>query len=178
MHPASFGVSPRTGRRRRPPSRPGRLTMSGSHYNPQRPAGSQPGNHRRWLPLGLCRILGSTLAQRDALWIRSDAEECERLRSLYKGKDVTLVAQALGSRSEERTLYLTREPACSSLYKPDPVLTKSMPELHCASEIGGTTISLWQTTFLKSTLSSWIRKARNGRPARWRAVARLSVLSK
>lgn len=90
-----------------------------------------------------------------------DAEECERLRSLYKGKDVTLVAQALGSRSEERTLYLTREPACSSLYKPDPVLTKSMPELHCASEIGSTTISLWQTTFLKSTLSSWIRKARN-----------------
>jgi hypothetical protein len=39
-----------------------------------------------------------------------DAEECERLRSLYKGKDVPLVAQALGSRSEERTLYLTREP--------------------------------------------------------------------
>ena len=77
-----------------------------------------------------------------------DAEECERLRSLYKGKDVTLVAQALGSRSEERTLYFTPEPACSFLYKPDPVLTKSMPELHCASEIGSTTISL-------ATLIEW-----------------------
>src|SRR5689334_4729371 len=58
------------------------------------------------------------------------------------------VAQAMGSRSEQRTLYLTREPACSSLYKPDPVVTKSMPEVHCASEIGSTTISL-------STLDEW-----------------------
>ena len=47
-----------------------------------------------------------------------DAEECERLRSLYKGKDVTLVAQALGSRSEERTLYLTPSPPAALFINP------------------------------------------------------------
>src|SRR5690349_17853274 len=31
---------------------------------------------------------------------------------------------------------MTREMACSSLYRPDPALTGSLPELACASETG------------------------------------------
>lgn len=77
-----------------------------------------------------------------------DATECERLQTFYQGKDVTLVAQALADVPSLRKLYLTKEPACSSLYRPDPNLTSTTPELACATEIGTkdiavTTLDIW-----------------------------------
>jgi FkbM family methyltransferase len=77
-----------------------------------------------------------------------DPAECERLRASYKDANVHLVPLALADASGERTLYLTREMACSSLYRPDPALTGSLPELACASEIGTSKISV-------TTLDEW-----------------------
>src|SRR5206468_7179825 len=46
----------------------------------------------------------------------------------------------------------TREMACSSLYRPDPSLTGSIPELACASEVGTTKIQV-------TTLDEWSASA-------------------
>ena len=77
-----------------------------------------------------------------------DEEECERLRQLYKDRNVTLVSQALADTPGKRVLYLTQNPGCNSLYRPDPRLTSAMPELACASQVGTskievTTLDLW-----------------------------------
>jgi FkbM family methyltransferase len=80
-----------------------------------------------------------------------DPDECERLRTLYKDPNIHLVPLGLAEASGERTLYITREMARSSLYRPDPSLTGSLPELACASEIGiskipVTTLDEWATS--------------------------------
>jgi FkbM family methyltransferase len=77
-----------------------------------------------------------------------DTAECERLRPLYEGQDVMLVPLALADKPGERTLFLTENLACSSLYQPNPDLTAAMPELACASQTGTTTISV-------TTLDEW-----------------------
>jgi FkbM family methyltransferase len=77
-----------------------------------------------------------------------DPAECERLRASYKEANVHLVPLALAEEPGERTLYLTREMACSSLYQPDPALTGSFPELACASEVGTSKIVV-------TTLDEW-----------------------
>src|SRR5947209_2127459 len=82
-----------------------------------------------------------------------DPVECERLRASYKDPNVHLVPLALADEPGERTLYLTREMACSSLYRPDPSLTASLPELACASEVGTSKIRV-------TTLDEW--SAANG----------------
>ena len=48
-----------------------------------------------------------------------DIDECERLNELYKNKNIRLVPIGLADKPGNRKLYLTSEPACSSLYKPD-----------------------------------------------------------
>lgn len=78
-----------------------------------------------------------------------DAGECERLRSLYKDRpNIHLVPLGLADAAGERILYMTREMACSSLYRPDPALTGSMPELACASETGTSKVQV-------TTLDEW-----------------------
>lgn len=77
-----------------------------------------------------------------------DRAECARLQEKYIGQDVTLVARALGEAAGSRKLYATREPACSSLYQPEPALTSSIPELECATETGTTEIEV-------TTLDDW-----------------------
>jgi FkbM family methyltransferase len=78
-----------------------------------------------------------------------DPGECERLRGLYKDRpNVHVVPLGLADTSGERTLYMTREMACSSLYRPDPALTGSIPELACASETGTSKIQV-------TTLDEW-----------------------
>jgi FkbM family methyltransferase len=47
-----------------------------------------------------------------------DIEECKRLNALNIEKH-QFYPQALGRKSETRTLYVTRNPACSSLYEPN-----------------------------------------------------------
>jgi len=77
-----------------------------------------------------------------------DKLECDRLSEEYKDFDVTLVPMALADKEEEMTLYLTKEPACSSLYKPDKYLTDNCRALSCAEEISTTKINT-------TTLDRW-----------------------
>ncbi len=77
-----------------------------------------------------------------------DKEECERLEKLYATNRVTLVPLGLADREGKARLHLTKEPACSSMYEPNPQLTENYPALDCARkvnevEIELTTLDLW-----------------------------------
>lgn len=71
-----------------------------------------------------------------------DPQECDRLNAWYSSPAIKAIPIALGSVSGERTLYLTKEPACSSLYKPDPCLTSNYSALHCQVEVGKTRVNV------------------------------------
>lgn len=77
-----------------------------------------------------------------------DVEECQRLNARYNSELVKAVPVALAEFSGERTLYLTKEPACSSLLQPDPALTAYFPALSCAAEVSTQKITT-------TTLDSW-----------------------
>ena len=81
-----------------------------------------------------------------------DQEECIRLSRFYQDASITLVPLGLAMGPGKRTLYVTKEPACSSLLEPDPVLTKSYPALSCAKHIRSIEV---ETT----TLDAWARDA-------------------
>jgi FkbM family methyltransferase len=84
-----------------------------------------------------------------------DEEECAELRGRYKGQPVELVPYALADRAGRRTLHVTKDPACSSLYKPDPVFTSTMPALDCAAEARVIEIDV-------RTLDDWAAEAKPG----------------
>lgn len=65
-----------------------------------------------------------------------DQEECRRLNAHYSSPTIKAVPMALGGETCKKTLYLTQEPACSSLYKPDPYLTSNYAAFHCEVEVG------------------------------------------
>jgi FkbM family methyltransferase len=60
-----------------------------------------------------------------------DPLECARLNASAP-PNVKYVPLALGSSAGTATLHITREPACSSLYRPKPDLGARIPELACA----------------------------------------------
>lgn len=78
-----------------------------------------------------------------------DKEECARLTKLYEaGGAVTLIPFGLAGSPGKRTLYVTKDPACSSLLEPNPELTEYYPSLHCARrvldlEVVTTTLDHW-----------------------------------
>lgn len=79
-----------------------------------------------------------------------DAAECEHLQNTYRGSgnNIHFVPKALDASEGKKQLFLTAERACSSLYKPDPLITNSMPHLGCAklageTEIDVTTLDIW-----------------------------------
>lgn len=81
-----------------------------------------------------------------------DAEECKRLENIYsEQKNITLVPVGLAEELEEKVLYLTKEPACSSLYKPNTRLTQKYPALDCAKEVEQITVNV-------STLDIWAKE--------------------
>lgn len=60
----------------------------------------------------------------------ADADECARLAALQQpGDPVRYVPVALADRTGTATLHVAREPACSSLFPPDPVSLRERPEL-------------------------------------------------
>ncbi|MEG4321637.1 MULTISPECIES: FkbM family methyltransferase [unclassified Microcoleus] len=78
-----------------------------------------------------------------------DAAECEHLKNSYGGAcNVQFVAKGLGPYPCKKQLFLTKEPACSSLYKPDLSLINSTPSLACAELVNEIEIEL-------TTLDSW-----------------------
>lgn len=80
-----------------------------------------------------------------------DIEECKRLEGLYTQEHIKLVPVGLADKPGDRTLYLTKEPACSSLYKPNENLTKNYPALDCAREMSQINVEV-------STLDIWAKK--------------------
>jgi FkbM family methyltransferase len=65
-----------------------------------------------------------------------DIEECKRLTAIYQDHPVELVPLGLASTPGVKKLYVTDEPACSSLLQPDPGLTEQYPSLFCAKHVG------------------------------------------
>jgi len=80
-----------------------------------------------------------------------DIEECKRLRNLYKNDNIQLVPIGLADKLGSGILYLTNEPACSSLYKPDIRLTENYPALDCAREVSQIEVKV-------STLDIWTKE--------------------
>jgi FkbM family methyltransferase len=65
-----------------------------------------------------------------AVGFEPDEDECERLRNHYHDRpSVEIVPRALGSKPGPATLYITREPACSSLYQPSDDVVDRHPRL-------------------------------------------------
>ncbi len=80
-----------------------------------------------------------------------DKEECERLTALEGSTGVvTFVPAALGPATGSATLYLTRSPACSSLYPPDEELIRHRPRLASMAKVGEVTVPL-------TTLDEWFQ---------------------
>jgi FkbM family methyltransferase len=79
-----------------------------------------------------------------------DVEECRSLneRTAPGSMDVRYVPLALGKKQGRASLYCTKDPACSSLYPPDPAMQKRHPALsvieHVATiEVELTTLEHW-----------------------------------
>lgn len=77
-----------------------------------------------------------------------DEEECKRIEMGYKGYNVKVVPSALAEEEGVKTLFHTKEPACSSFYKPNKYLTENFPSLECAKEVGSSEI-------FATTLDKW-----------------------
>jgi FkbM family methyltransferase len=58
-----------------------------------------------------------------------DAAECARLQAMEPGERVHYVPLALSADGRTLDLHVTREPACSSVYPPDPYLHANYPGL-------------------------------------------------
>ncbi|HVT14838.1 MAG TPA: FkbM family methyltransferase [Thermoanaerobaculia bacterium] len=78
----------------------------------------------------------------------ADATECQRLREAGGPGTTTYVAAAFGAAPGQARLFVTREPACSSLYSPDPELIAERPELACTTLRAITALEL-------TTLDDW-----------------------
>jgi FkbM family methyltransferase len=105
--------------------------------------GCRWGIDARWLGLGEhARLFG----------FDADAEECRRLRDAAAPGTATFVAAALGAAPGPARLHLTAEPACSSLYAPDPQMIAERPDMACTAPRGSTNVEL-------TTLDLWAAAA-------------------
>ena len=77
-----------------------------------------------------------------------DKDECTRLNLKYSSDRIKLVPLGLSDHDGRSDLYLTKEPACSSLFEPDPYVTESYPALDCAKRVSQSEIEL-------ITLDAW-----------------------
>ncbi len=72
-----------------------------------------------------------------------DASECDRLRANYAGPcDVHFVPAALGATQGRVPLFVTQDPACSSLLEPNSALNSTMPGLACTRSSKTTEVEL------------------------------------
>lgn len=85
-----------------------------------------------------------------------DEKECERLNEHYKGHSIFFVPQALCDKVQDKLIYITREPACSSFYKPIKHFYKLYPGMMVTEEIDQTSISV--TTSDQQCLENNINK--------------------
>lgn len=105
--------------------------------------GCRWGFEEKWRALGdQVRLIG----------FDADAAECQALRERREEGEVRYVAAALGAAPGPARLFLTREPACSSLYPPDPELIAERSELACTSLVSTVEVEL-------TTLDAWAAEA-------------------
>lgn len=81
----------------------------------------------------------------------ADEEECRRLQAVAP-PNVTYVPHALADAEGTRTLHLTTDPACSSLFEPNPEAITTFPELSVIVPTGRQEIAV-------HTLDGWARTA-------------------
>jgi len=77
-----------------------------------------------------------------------DRDECKRLEKQYGSNRISLVPLGLADHEGESTLYLTKEPACSSMFKPIRKLLENSPVLDCTKKVSEikiqhTTLDRW-----------------------------------
>lgn len=105
--------------------------------------GCRWGFEEKWRSLGApVRLIG----------FDADAAECQTLRERSGDEPVQYVAAALGASPGPATLYQTREPACGSLYPPDPELIAVRGELECTTPVATARVEL-------TTLDAWAAEA-------------------
>jgi FkbM family methyltransferase len=87
-----------------------------------------------WEDLGdRCEIVG----------FEPDTVECERLRESYRDRPwLRIVPHALGATQGDATLYITRDPACSSVYPPIDEVVDRHPRLEPQRLVRSETIEL------------------------------------
>lgn len=71
-----------------------------------------------------------------------DKDECTRLNMKYISDRIKFVPLGLSDHDGKSSIYLTKEPACSSLFEPDPYLTEYYPALDCAKKVSQLEIEL------------------------------------
>lgn len=72
-----------------------------------------------------------------------DPAECALLDQQFSSMPgATFVPLALGKQSSTALLHVTEEPACSSLYPPDPVLIAERPSLSITKQVGSQEVDL------------------------------------
>jgi len=80
-----------------------------------------------------------------------DVDECARLQRYYSGLPegtIECIPHALAGKPGQRNLYVTKEPACSSLYPPIQYLVDRYPALDCIKlekiiSVNATTLDAW-----------------------------------
>jgi FkbM family methyltransferase len=93
-----------------------------------------------------------TFPQSQYIGFELDAEECKRLNAL-DSKRHRFYPQAIGRDRETRTLYVTRNPACSSLYEPN------VRDMHRFMECGPFFEVLERKTVETVGLDAWCRES-------------------
>lgn len=82
-----------------------------------------------------------------------DIEECKRLEAMYNSDRIHLVPLGLSDKIGQAKLFVTAQPACSSMYQPNPLVIKSFEctsrELADAKEVDINVV----------TLDHWAEKA-------------------
>jgi FkbM family methyltransferase len=104
--------------------------------------GARFGIDAKWAPLNAV----ATIYAFDA-----DAQECERLNKDAPA-NICYYPFALGDKAQEANLYITIEPACSSLYRPIAALSETVPGLNCIALVREQTVTL-------VTLDDWRHSA-------------------
>jgi FkbM family methyltransferase len=107
--------------------------------------GARWGIGDRWQQLGdLVEIFG----------FDPDPAECERLNATSP-KNVHYVPLALGESTRAATLYISADPACSSLYPPIPAVSELLHGNACIAAVGAETVAL-------QSFDNWQKESRVG----------------
>lgn len=88
----------------------------------------------------------------EVVGFEADEDECRRLAAAEASPAIRYEARALGARTGSATLYLTRDPACASLYPPEPAAIAAHAELEVAAPAGERRIEL-------ETLANWCARS-------------------